>query len=70
MLTLYWLILTLSRSNRVGLPVPLKTKKKEAKGNVTSYRYGNMMPLAWTDKRKILMLSTKHTAKSTQVQTR
>ena len=48
-------------ANRRGLPAAVKSKRKEARGNIKSYQRGQMMVLQWQDKRKIVMLSTKHT---------
>ena len=57
-------------SNKRGLPVEIKTKQKIPKGTTESYRCRNMMALAWQDKRKILMLSTKYTNKMIEIQLR
>ena len=47
-------------SNRCGLPEQFKGKHKMDIGSTESYRCGDMMALAWRDKRIIYMLSTKH----------
>ena len=57
-------------SNKQGLPVEIKTKQEIPKGTTESYTCGNMMALAWQDKRKILMLSTKYTNKMIEIQPR
>ena len=47
-------------SNRKGLPKSVKTKTKDRKGTIKSYQNGKQMVLSWTDKRRVLMLSTKY----------
>ena len=47
-------------ANKKGLPKVLKEKSKQKRGTVKAFRSGKKMALAWTDKRKIIMLSTKH----------
>ena len=46
--------------NRKGLPPSFKMKKKETKGTIESFRSKNILALSWYDKRRVLMLSTKH----------
>ena len=58
------------QANRAGLPPALKAKGKKPKGTVEAFRSGDMMALAWTDKRKVLMLSTKHAMANVQVKSR
>ncbi len=57
-------------SNRKGLPPELKGKKKGPRGSVESFRTGKLLALSWVDKRKVLMLSTKHSTGMVQVQSR
>ena len=53
------------QSNRKGLPVSFKSKKKLPRGTVSAFRSdegkGDLLALSWFDKRKVLMVSTKHT---------
>ena len=49
--------------NRKGLPPLFKSKQREQHGTIKSFRSGNMLALSWYDKRRVLMLSTKHTNK-------
>ena len=49
--------------NRKGLPPLFKSKQREQQGTIKSFRSGNMLALSWYDKRRVLMLSTKHTNK-------
>ena len=59
------------QSNRRGLPKDITTKrKKEPRGMVRAARSGDMIVLSWQDKRKVLMLSTKHDASTVQIRTR
>ena len=59
------------QSNRRGMPKDVTAKKKrEPRGNIRAARSGNILALSWLDKRKVLMLSTKHNASRTQVRTR
>ena len=59
------------QSNRRGMPKEVTDKrKKEPRGNIRAARSGNILALSWLDKRKVLMLSTKHNASTTQVRTR
>lgn len=58
------------QSNRKGLPKEVTVKRKVPRGTVQATRSGNILVLSWTDKRKVLMLSTKHNASITQVQSR
>ena len=48
------------QSNRKGLPTEITRKRKDPVGTVCAYRSGKMLALSWVDKRKVLMLSTKH----------
>lgn len=57
-------------ANRKGLPKDLTAKAKEPRGTVRAARCGDMMALSWVDKRKVLMLSTKHSNSVVQVSTR
>ena len=59
------------QSNRRGLPKDVTAKrKKEPRGSVRAARSDKILALSWMDKRKVLMLSTKHNASRTQVRTR
>ena len=53
--------------NRKGLPQVFKDKKKEPCGTVAGYRAGNLLALYWVDKRKVHMLTTKHTLSMQQI---
>ena len=51
------------QSNRRGMPKEVTAKRKrEPRGNIRAARSGNILALSWIDKRKVLMLSTKHNA--------
>ncbi len=56
--------------NRKGLPQEMTAKGKQPKGTVEAWRSGSKMALSWVDKKKVFMLSTKHTNKTTQIQPR
>ncbi len=61
--------------NRKGLPESFKRKsKKAAVGTIKSFRSedgkGSMLALTWTDKRRVLMLSTKHSNDTATVSSR
>ena len=59
------------QSNRKGLPKDVTAKSKnEPRGTIRAARSGNILVLSWQDKRKVLMLSTKHSASTQQVRTR
>ena len=58
------------QSNRRGLPEGVKGKGKGKKGEVKAFRSGSLLALTWTDKRKIIMLSTKHSNKTVEVPSR
>lgn len=58
------------QANRRGLPKDITAKRKEPPGTVKAARSNNMMALSWVDKRKVLMLSTKHSHSMVQVTTR
>ena len=58
------------QSNRKGLPDGVKTKQKQDIGTIREFRCGSMMALSWVDKRKIFMLSTKHSKGTAQVVSR
>ena len=62
------------QSNRKGLPSVAKSSRKESEGTVKAFlsddSKGDVLVLTWTDKRKIIMLSTKHSVSMVQVQTR
>ena len=57
------------QANRKGVPKDVTAKKKEPRGTVGAARSGNMVALSWLDKRKVLMLSTKHSTTVVQVRT-
>ena len=58
------------QSNRRGLPKDVTAKrKKEPRGSIRAARSSKILALSWMDKRKVLMLSTKHNASRTQVRT-
>ena len=60
--------------NRKGLPQEAKVDRKDPRDTVHAYRsndgLGDLLLLTWTDKRKIAMLSTKHTVSMVQVVSR
>ena len=58
------------QSNRKGLPKEVTTKRKEPVGTVRAARSGKMLVLSWLDKRKVLMLSTKHSTTVVRVVSR
>ena len=58
------------QANRKGLPKDITAKRKEPTGTVRAARSGNMLALSWVDKRKVLMLSTKHSNTVMQVRSR
>ena len=58
------------QSNRRGLPEGVKGKCKGKKGEVRAFRSGNQMVLTWTDKRRIIMFSTKHSNNTVEVPSR
>ena len=58
------------QSNRKGVPTEFKSKAKKPASTVEAFRDGDIMALAWTDKRNVLMLSTKHAANTVSVQSR
>ena len=58
------------QSNRRGLPMEVSAKRKEPRGIARAARCGEMVGLSWLDKRKVLMLSTKHSNGEVQVCTR
>lgn len=57
------------QSNRKGLP-QVTAKRKDPQGTVRAARSGDMLALSWVDKRKVLMLSTKHSVSVVQVRSR
>ena len=57
-------------SNKKGLPLKVKQKIKQKKGDVSSFQYDEKMLVSWTDKRNILMLSTKYSNEVIDVPTR
>ena len=57
-------------SNKKGLPLKVKQKIKQKKGDVSSFRYDKKMVVSWTDKRNIFMLSTKYSNEVIDVPTR
>ena len=58
------------QANRKGLPKEITAKRKEPRGTVRAARSGKMLALSWMDKRKVLMLSTKHSVQVVQVRSR
>lgn len=47
--------------NKRNMPAATKLSgRKPKKGNVSTYRKGEMVVMQWTDKRTITILSTKH----------
>lgn len=59
------------QSNRKGLPKDITAKRKsEPRGTIRAARSGVILVLSWQDKRKVLMLSTKHNASTVEVRTR
>ncbi len=56
--------------NRKGLPKNVTAKNKEQIGIVKAARSGNILALSWMDKRKVLMITTKHNNAMTDVRTR
>ena len=66
----YYFQLGTVMSNRKGLPLAVKSKAKKPRGTVEAYCSGKILCLSWTDKRNVLMLSTKHKAGMMQVQSR
>ncbi len=70
----YCLFIGTVMSNRKGLPYETKLKNKKPQGTVEAYRShkgkGKMLTLAWYDKRKVLMLTTKYSNNMVQVPVR
>ena len=58
------------QANRRGLLKEVTAKRKEPRGTVRAARSGKMVALSWLDKRKVLMLSIKHSTAVVQVRTR
>ena len=58
------------QSNRRGLPAGIKATRKQDVGTIRAFRSGSILALSWVDKRKILMLSTKHSNNTVQVASR
>ena len=58
------------QTNRRGLPKNVTLKRKDPRGTVRAARSGDMLALSWVDKRKVLMLSTKHSNAVVQVRSR
>ena len=62
------------QSNRKGVPTTIKRGRKEPVGTVSAFRSedgsGDILVLTWMDKRKIIMLSTKHKVGMVLVRTR
>ena len=58
------------QANRRGLPKDITAKRKVPRGTVAAARAGDILVLSWMDKRKVLMLSTKHNASKITVHTR
>jgi hypothetical protein len=54
------------QSNRRDMPKEVTAKRKrEPRGNIRAALSGDILALSWMDKRKVLMLSTKHNASKT-----
>jgi hypothetical protein len=63
--------ITVTGTVQSGMPKEVTAKRKrEPRGNIRAARSSNMLALSWMDKRKVLMLSTKHNASKAQVRTR
>lgn len=62
------------QTNRKGVPTAVKRGRKEPVGTVHAFRSddgtGDILVLTWMDKRKIVMLSTKHKVGMVLVKTR
>ena len=58
------------QSNRKGLPKDIVQKQKDPVGTVHAARSGDMLALSWVVKRRVLMLSTKHSCGVSQVRSR
>ena len=58
------------QANRRGFPKDITAKRKVPRGTVAAARAGDILVLSWMDKRKVLMLSTKHNASKITVHTR
>ena len=57
-------------ANRKDVPQALKQKRKRKKGDVSTYHKGNMVVTEWTDKRTLIMLTTKYSNKMIDVPSR
>lgn len=58
------------QSNRKGPPSEIVRQKKDPIGTVRAARSGKMLCLSRMDKRKVLMLSTKHSNAVAEVRSR
>lgn len=62
------------QTNRKGIPTAVRRGRKEPVGTVHAFRSdngsGDILVLTWMDKRKIMMLSTKHKVGMVLVKTR
>ena len=62
------------QTNRKGVPTAVKQGRKQPVGTVCAFRSqdgsGDILVLTWMDKRKIVMLSTKHKVGMVLVRTR
>ena len=58
------------QANRRGMPKDVTARRKDPRGTVCAARSGDMLALSWVDKRKVLMLSTKHSVAVVQVRSR
>ena len=58
------------QSSRRGMPKEVTARWKDPHGSVCAARSGDMLALSWIDKRKVLMLSTKHSVAVVQVRSR
>ena len=59
-----------AQPNRKGLPVSFRVKRKPPRGTVESFCSGNILALSLTDKRRVIMVSTKHSVEMVQVRSR
>lgn len=57
-------------ANRKNMPQAVKQKRKRQKGDVKTYKKGNMVVVEWTDKRTLLVLTTKHSNRMVDVPAR
>ena len=57
-------------SNRRRMPKEVTIRQKDPHGTAGAARSGDILALSWIDKRKVLMLSTKHSVAVVQVRSR